>query len=91
MWTRVVHPTLTVRCLLDEGSVIVRDRPTLRDSWFPGFAWSIVHCERCFGHLGWRFTAASPAPAGPSHHHNPNLAVLSVRDSESDSQWAGSG
>jgi len=32
------------------------------DSWFPGYAWSILICDRCKGrHLGWKFT-----PAGPS-------------------------
>eukprot|EP00438_Fugacium_kawagutii_P025536 Skav228463 [mRNA] locus=scaffold1058:378983:379573:- [translate_table: standard] len=32
------------------------------DSWFPGFAWSILLCERCEGrHLGWKFT---PVTAG---------------------------
>ena len=30
------------------------------DSWFPGFAWSILVCKRCEGrHLGWKFTPTS--------------------------------
>ncbi|CAK9013725.1 unnamed protein product [Durusdinium trenchii] len=30
------------------------------DSWFPGFAWSILLCKRCQGrHLGWKFTPTS--------------------------------
>eukprot|EP00933_Yihiella_yeosuensis_P000427 TRINITY_DN100655_c0_g1_i1.p1 TRINITY_DN100655_c0_g1~~TRINITY_DN100655_c0_g1_i1.p1 ORF type:complete len:219 (+),score=45.83 TRINITY_DN100655_c0_g1_i1:60-716(+) len=32
------------------------------DSWFPGYAWSILICNQCQGrHLGWKFT---PAGAG---------------------------
>ena len=34
-------------------------RPSTQDSWFPGFAWTIVSCQRCFNHLGWRFTPAN--------------------------------
>jgi len=32
------------------------------DSWFPGYAWSILVCTRCEGtHIGWKFT---PTGAG---------------------------
>eukprot|EP00931_Biecheleriopsis_adriatica_P012907 TRINITY_DN114173_c0_g1_i1.p1 TRINITY_DN114173_c0_g1~~TRINITY_DN114173_c0_g1_i1.p1 ORF type:complete len:250 (+),score=62.04 TRINITY_DN114173_c0_g1_i1:87-752(+) len=35
------------------------------DSWFPGYAWSILVCGRCQGlHLGWKFT---PAARGASN------------------------
>ncbi|CAE8685939.1 unnamed protein product, partial [Polarella glacialis] len=31
-----------------------------QDSWFPGYAWSILICTRCEGrHLGWKFTPIS--------------------------------
>lgn len=27
------------------------------DSWFPGYAWSVLVCKRCEGtHIGWKFT-----------------------------------
>eukprot|EP00927_Polykrikos_kofoidii_P015848 TRINITY_DN1709_c0_g2_i2.p1 TRINITY_DN1709_c0_g2~~TRINITY_DN1709_c0_g2_i2.p1 ORF type:complete len:234 (+),score=50.22 TRINITY_DN1709_c0_g2_i2:103-804(+) len=30
------------------------------DSWFPGYAWSVIVCTRCNGlHLGWKFTPTS--------------------------------
>ena len=33
--------------------------PTTKDSWFPGFAWTIVSCNICGNHLGWKFDATS--------------------------------
>lgn len=34
------------------------------DSWFPGYAWSILVCRRCgCRHLGWKFTPSGLAPA----------------------------
>jgi len=29
--------------------------PELQDSWYPGYAWSILSCASCRSHLGWRF------------------------------------
>ena len=30
------------------------------DSWFPGYAWSVLVCGRCEGrHLGWKFTPSA--------------------------------
>jgi cereblon len=52
-----VHDMLTVRAVRGLG---VQGRPTTQDSWFPGYAWTIAHCARCYAHAGWRFT---PAPA----------------------------
>merc|ERR1711991_417722 len=33
--------------------------PTTKDSWFPGFAWTILSCNICGNHLGWKFDATS--------------------------------
>lgn len=29
------------------------------DSWFPGYAWTIVYCATCECQMGWRFTATN--------------------------------
>ena len=33
-------------------------RPQRENSWFNGYAWTIVYCGECGDHLGWLFTAA---------------------------------
>jgi hypothetical protein len=71
----VVHQTMTFRSLeYNEHNVVVHGRPTTRDSWFPGYAWRIVSCARCYSHLGWKFklvmragdAAHAAADASPS-------------------------
>jgi hypothetical protein len=65
---------MTFRSLeYNERNVLVHGRPTSRDSWFPGYAWRIVSCARCYSHLGWKFKlvmrsgdAADAADASPS-------------------------
>jgi len=42
--------------LTDMQLIEVTPRQAL-DSWFPGYAWSVLVCRRCEGrHLGWKFT-----------------------------------
>ena len=40
-----------------EGLLTNGDEPCSQDSWFPGYAWTIIGCEQCSSHLGWRFDA----------------------------------
>eukprot|EP00929_Paragymnodinium_shiwhaense_P115338 TRINITY_DN84112_c0_g1_i1.p2 TRINITY_DN84112_c0_g1~~TRINITY_DN84112_c0_g1_i1.p2 ORF type:complete len:218 (-),score=63.47 TRINITY_DN84112_c0_g1_i1:331-984(-) len=48
------------------------------DSWFPGYAWSILVCSRCEGqHLGWKFT-----PTGTSGEAFYALIVDTVEGEE---------
>ena len=35
--------------------------PTTEHTWFPGYAWEIVHCPACDIHLGWRFVGGDRA------------------------------
>lgn len=55
-----VHQVLTLRQIHAEHAFIDVARNT-EDSWFPGYAWSIVHCNACFYHLGWQFNSDEPA------------------------------
>jgi cereblon len=65
---RVIHQTITVRRIRDH-SCFVYGAPTTQDSWFPGYAWSILYCRRCVSHLGWRFTLV-PQSNEPENRSN---------------------
>ena len=54
----IVHETLTVRSLdmlEDEADLWLLGGPETKDSWFPGYAWTITNCGLCGFHLGWKF------------------------------------
>ncbi|WP_344795968.1 cereblon family protein [Litoribacillus peritrichatus] len=53
--------TFVFRCFREVWHVAQAGPPCLKDSWFPGFYWTIVHCNQCFVHLGWQFST-SPSP-----------------------------
>ena len=56
----VVHEMLTVRTM-EEGSWAEGSEPSEENSWFPGYAWTILLCGDCHGHLGWRFQSVRPS------------------------------
>ncbi|CAL1275605.1 unnamed protein product [Larinioides sclopetarius] len=49
-----VHEAITVYKV---KGLRLTGRPSTEQSWFPGYAWTIVECEVCTSHMGWRFTA----------------------------------
>ena len=49
---------------------VITGLPTLKDSWFPGYAWSILSC-RCRNHLGWKFSLCAS-------HHESNLDLVNM-------------
>ncbi|CAF1093738.1 unnamed protein product [Didymodactylos carnosus] len=51
-----IHETLTV--YKGKNLKVIGPR-TLEHSWFPGYSWQIVQCQRCGNHLGWKFTASN--------------------------------
>ena len=56
VYAGVVHDMMTVR---EVSNVHMAGRPTAENSWFKGYAWTVVFCG-CGEHLGWRFTAINP-------------------------------
>ena len=54
----VVHATMTVRNV-DLNEVELLGQPETKNSWFPGYAWTIMRCALCYAHLGWKFSRAN--------------------------------
>lgn len=54
-------------------------RPCLQDTWFPGYAWTIMNCVRCFSHLGWKYTWV-----GIENEDGGNSSIDSDEDDEND-------
>ena len=54
-----VHETLTVNKTFEASAVELVDRPSTDFSWFPGYAWQIAICSKCFTHVGWKFIAVN--------------------------------
>ena len=50
-----VHQTITLRSI-DEDGVWYQGQPQSKDSWFPGYCWTIMACAVCGHHLGWKFS-----------------------------------
>jgi cereblon len=60
-----VHETLTV---YRAKNLLLSGTPSTEYSWFPGYAWTIAECGRCFSHIGWKFTAASQQLVPPKFY-----------------------
>jgi len=51
-----IHETLTVK-RLTRGVAMDPAPPSTQQSWFPGYAWTIIYCANCRSHIGWKYTA----------------------------------
>lgn len=74
----IIHQTITLR-EVDEEKLWYTGRPEVRDSWFPGYSWTIAYCRYCHNHLGWKFL-----PAG-------RLGSAAVTDDRPEQFWGLSG
>eukprot|EP00804_Cyclotella_cryptica_P001137 CCRYP_019762-RA/>CCRYP_019762-RA protein AED:0.25 eAED:0.25 QI:912/1/1/1/0.5/0.33/3/2286/646 len=84
----VVHQTVTVRKVDSRGIIAVGIAET-KDSWFPGYSWTIAHCCICHSHLGWKFCnvrkRSSPGEEAEEDPERPRLfwGLSSVTSEES--------
>eukprot|EP01090_Pellita_catalonica_P018711 TRINITY_DN6129_c0_g1_i1.p1 TRINITY_DN6129_c0_g1~~TRINITY_DN6129_c0_g1_i1.p1 ORF type:complete len:403 (-),score=36.33 TRINITY_DN6129_c0_g1_i1:43-1221(-) len=54
-----IHQTITL--MKKKGNSIAKQGlPCEKDSWFPGYAWTIIICSVCQKFLGWCFTSVKP-------------------------------
>ncbi|KAL9190705.1 hypothetical protein ACHAXT_000411 [Thalassiosira profunda] len=60
----IVHQTVTLRSV-DRHTVVCVGLPETRDSWFPGYSWTIAHCAVCSDHLGWKFRRVAKGDNDP--------------------------
>ncbi|XP_006293919.2 uncharacterized protein LOC17889038 [Capsella rubella] len=51
-----VHEVMT---FYKANDIALTGRPIKKDSWFPGYAWTIANCATCETQLGWLFTATN--------------------------------
>jgi hypothetical protein len=83
---RCVHQTVTVRQLSVGARVRTEGYPTDQDTWFPGYAWTILYCRVCRNHLGWHFTSTDPAIArrlrSNSNHTNNTFGFAALQPRE---------
>lgn len=64
-----------MRDILKNRRLVLQGLPSTQDSWFPGYAWTIVSCPRCMSHLGWRFTVASDNSVSPRDIANATRSI----------------
>ena len=50
-----LHSVMTLKTVR-QSSLLPVSVPTMQDTWFPGYAWTILRC-RCGNHAGWLYTA----------------------------------
>jgi len=81
----VVHQTITVR-KVKLGNIFLEGEPETRDSWFPGYSWTIMYCGSCENHLGWRFLRVG-ASQELSHSSNNNVDHNMDHNGQVDEFW----
>jgi hypothetical protein len=63
------------------ASVVTLDgEPSLEDTWFPDYAWTIIHCARCHSHVGWKYTHSSVVEEEQQQRQQPQQAEVGEGD-----------
>jgi len=60
----VIHQTTTLRTA-SRSNIFLQGHSETKDSWFPGYAWTIAGCKYCLNHLGWLFTNVDTSEDNP--------------------------
>lgn len=66
----VIHQTVTVR-EVEEQKLVCTGSAETKDSWFPGYSWTITYCRHCFSHLGWKFQSVSQSGSNEADANRP--------------------
>lgn len=75
-----IHETLTVSEVLDNSLQLVGS-PSNEFSWFPSYAWQILLCKECHGHIGWFFTTTT-SNLSPSKFFGLSVKSLNIRNED---------
>jgi cereblon len=54
-----IHETVTVKRVGRARVIMDGSPPSTEQSWFPGYAWTIIYCTGCYQHVGWKYTAVA--------------------------------
>lgn len=58
----------------DESDVVFfSGGPETKDSWFPGYSWTIMSCSLCDSHLGWKFRRVQRCREEKASNERPEL------------------
>eukprot|EP00928_Gymnodinium_smaydae_P041989 TRINITY_DN28350_c0_g1_i1.p1 TRINITY_DN28350_c0_g1~~TRINITY_DN28350_c0_g1_i1.p1 ORF type:complete len:319 (+),score=43.50 TRINITY_DN28350_c0_g1_i1:38-958(+) len=73
-----------IRVLPTALGVVEKSTPVLEHSWFPGFAWTMCHCDFCHAHLGWGFRSPASSQHLSSTHASERKCDAALDSSASD-------
>lgn len=66
-------PTETSSSDDEREAVFFSGGPQTKDSWFPGYSWTIMCCSLCHSHLGWKFLRVKRYKEEKVSNDRPNL------------------
>jgi hypothetical protein len=75
----ILHQTVTLR-RINEHDVEYQGEAHIRDSWFPGYSWTIMVCAVCGHHLGWQFISVDTTTNVQERRTNPMMNDIEPRN-----------
>lgn len=65
----IIHQTITVK-QIENHCIQYYGGEETRESWFPGYSWTIAYCRTCMAHLGWKFKQVKKRNFTETSGHN---------------------